>query len=146
MNGEFQALRALIVEDDRSWQSILVELLQDAGLVVDVTNSYATAATALRAAPHRVAVVDLSLGGVDHHNQDGLRVLEALHKHDPGCIGGAADRFRHRGDRCECNEGLQCLHIIAERDISSLSVSDVVTRDIDRGRSAGIWDERTWSG
>lgn len=85
MSAESQALRALIVEDDRSWQSILTELLQDAGLIVDVANSYATAVTTLRAAPHRVAVVDLSLGGVDHHNRDGLRVLEALHKQDPGC-------------------------------------------------------------
>jgi RNA polymerase sigma factor (sigma-70 family) len=32
-----------------------------------------------------MAVVDLSLGGVDHHNQDGLRILEALRKHDPDC-------------------------------------------------------------
>jgi DNA-binding NarL/FixJ family response regulator len=79
------ALRALVVEDDRSWQAILAELLQDAGLFVDVAASYATALPVLRAAAHRVAVVDLSLGGVDHHNRDGLRVLAALQKHDPAC-------------------------------------------------------------
>jgi DNA-binding NarL/FixJ family response regulator len=78
-------LRALVVEDDRSWQAILVELLQDAGLFVDVADSYATALPVLSAAAHRLAIVDLSLGGVDHHNRDGLRVLEALQKHDPAC-------------------------------------------------------------
>ena len=77
--------RALVVEDDRSWQLILTELLRDAGLVVDVMDSYAPALTAIRAASHRLAVVDLSLGGVDHRNQDGLRILDALRKHDPGC-------------------------------------------------------------
>jgi len=77
--------RALIVEDDRSWQLILTEMLRDAGLLVDVTDSYATATTTIRAASHRLAVVDLSLGGVDHHNQDGLRILDALRKHDPDC-------------------------------------------------------------
>ena len=79
------SLRALIVEDDRSWQAILAELLQDADLIVDVADSYATALTTLRAAAHRVAIVDLSLGGVDHHNRDGLLVLAALQKHDPAC-------------------------------------------------------------
>ncbi len=77
--------RALVVEDDRSWQLIITELLRDAGLFVDVTDSYATALTTIRAASHRLAVVDLSLGGADHHNQDGLRVLDALRKHDPDC-------------------------------------------------------------
>jgi len=77
--------RALVVEDDRSWQLILTELLGDAGLVVDVADNYATALTTMRAASHRLAIVDLSLGGVDHHNRDGLRVIEALQKLDPGC-------------------------------------------------------------
>lgn len=77
--------RALVVEDDRSWQQILVELLSDAGLTVDVADSYATALTTMRAAAHRIAVVDLSLGGSDHHNQEGLQVLDAIRRHDPGC-------------------------------------------------------------
>jgi DNA-binding NarL/FixJ family response regulator len=77
--------RALVVEDDRSWQLILTELLVDANLVVDVADNYATALATIRAASHRLAIVDLSLGGVDHHNRDGLRVLEALQKHDPVC-------------------------------------------------------------
>lgn len=77
--------RALIVEDDRSWQQILTELLSDAGLTVDVADSFEAAQTALRAAPHRIAVIDLSLAGSNHRNQDGLRVLEAVRRHDPGC-------------------------------------------------------------
>lgn len=77
--------RALVVEDDPSWQQILTELLTDAGLVADVAGSYETAAPLLRAAPHRLAVVDLSLSGSDHRNEDGLRVLEALRRSDPSC-------------------------------------------------------------
>jgi DNA-binding NarL/FixJ family response regulator len=77
--------RALIVEDDRSWQQILSEILGDAGLDVDVVDCLESAADSLRAAPHRLAVVDLSLGGSDHHNRDGLAVLDAVRRYDPGC-------------------------------------------------------------
>ena len=78
--------RALVVEDDRSWQQILSEILTDAGLAVDVAESLDSAVAMLRAAPHRLAVVDMSLGGADHHNQDGLRVLDAVRRYDPGCV------------------------------------------------------------
>jgi DNA-binding NarL/FixJ family response regulator len=78
--------RALVVEDDRSWQQILAELLSDAGLSVDVAESLDAAALLMRERPHRLALVDLSLGGSDHHNQDGLRVLQALRRHDPDCV------------------------------------------------------------
>ena len=78
--------RALVVEDDHSWQQILSEILTDMGLAVDVVGSCAEASAALRAAPHRVAVVDLSLAGSDHHNQDGLKVLDAIRRQDPDCV------------------------------------------------------------
>jgi DNA-binding NarL/FixJ family response regulator len=78
--------RALIVEDNRSWQQILSEILTDAGLAVDVVDSYAAAVAALRAHPHRLAIVDLSLQEDDPHNEDGLRVLEAIRRQDPGCV------------------------------------------------------------
>jgi DNA-binding NarL/FixJ family response regulator len=77
--------RALVVEDERSWQQIVSELLTDAGLAVDVAATLEEAAACLKAAPHRLAVVDLSLGGRDHYNQDGLRVLDAVQRLDPGC-------------------------------------------------------------
>jgi DNA-binding NarL/FixJ family response regulator len=80
------SMRALVVEDDRSWQMILSELLGDAGLVVDVADSLASARTILRVYPHRLAVVDLSLAGDDAHNRDGLAVVDALRQHDPGCV------------------------------------------------------------
>ena len=80
------AQRALLVEDDRSWQQILVELLGDAGFIVDVVDSYAAAVACLRMASHRLAVVDLALSGSDHHNQDGLRVLDAVRRQDPACV------------------------------------------------------------
>jgi DNA-binding NarL/FixJ family response regulator len=77
--------RALVVEDNRSWQQILAEILTDAGLAVDVVDDLDAAIAALRAHPHRLAIVDLSLEGSDPHNQDGLRVLEAVRRQDPGC-------------------------------------------------------------
>lgn len=80
-----QAPRALLVEDDRSWQQLLTEILTDQGMAVDVADNLEDAVACLRAAPHRLAVVDLSLGREDHRNQDGLRVLDALRRHDPGC-------------------------------------------------------------
>lgn len=77
--------RVLVVEDDPAWQQILAELLTDAGLTVDLADSAAAASACLRAASHRLAIVDLSLGGSDHRNQDGLAVLEAVRRLDPGC-------------------------------------------------------------
>jgi DNA-binding NarL/FixJ family response regulator len=78
--------RALIVEDNRSWQQILSEILTDAGLAVEVVDRVDAAIACLRANPHRLAVVDLSLEANDPHNQDGLRVLEAVRRQDPGCV------------------------------------------------------------
>jgi DNA-binding NarL/FixJ family response regulator len=79
------APRALIVEDDPSWQQIIAELLTDAGLTVDVADNLANAIACLGATAHCLAVVDLSLGSSDHHNQDGLLVLNSLRRHDPAC-------------------------------------------------------------
>jgi DNA-binding NarL/FixJ family response regulator len=78
-------VRALIVEDDAAWQQILSEILTDAGLAVDVVDSLSAAVEKLRAAPHRLAVVDLSLSGDNYQNQDGLGVLDAVRRLDPGC-------------------------------------------------------------
>ena len=77
--------RALVVEDDPSWQQILSEILADCGLAVDLAESYEEAVALIRPVSHRIAVLDLSLGGPDHHNQDGLKVQEAITRHDPGC-------------------------------------------------------------
>ncbi len=79
-------VRALVVEDDHSWQQILSEILTDAGLTVDVAENLDMAVASLGAAPYRLAVVDLSLDRSDHHNQDGLRVLDAVRRHTPGCV------------------------------------------------------------
>lgn len=77
--------RALIVEDDRSWQQILSEILTDCGLVVDTADNLAQAVQLLKDQAHRLAVVDLSLSPNDHNNYDGLRVLEAVRRVDPNC-------------------------------------------------------------
>ncbi len=78
--------RALIVEDDPSWQQILGEILGDAGLAVDVAADLPAALGHLRTAPHRLAVVDLALSEGDYANQDGLQVLDAVRRQDPGCV------------------------------------------------------------
>lgn len=77
--------RALVVEDDRSWQQILSEILADCGLAVDTADNLEDAVQLLKTQPHRIAVLDLSLSPADHNNADGLRVLEAAHKLDPNC-------------------------------------------------------------
>ncbi len=83
MSGEVG--RALVVEDERSWQAILAELLGDIGLAVDLSSSLEEAVQFLKSTHHRVAVVDLSLGTGSPFNRDGLAVLEAVRRHDPGC-------------------------------------------------------------
>jgi len=80
-----QALRALVVEDDHSWQQIISEILSDCGLEVDVATNLSEATLTLKSEPHRVAVVDLSLSPNDHNNYDGLRVLDAVRRLDPNC-------------------------------------------------------------
>jgi DNA-binding NarL/FixJ family response regulator len=77
--------RALVVEDDPSWQQILSEILADSGFSVDLAGSLAEALPLIMENPHRMAMVDLSLAGLDHRNDDGLRVLTALRRHDPAC-------------------------------------------------------------
>ena len=79
------APRALVVDDDHAWQEILVELLNDAGLSVDVASSLETATNIIHRQTHRLAVVDLSLRAEDPHNEDGLAVLETLRRQDPAC-------------------------------------------------------------
>ena len=78
-------IRTLVIEDDASWQQILSEILTDIGLTVDVANNLEDALRLLKLEPHRLAIVDLSLAGSDHHNYDGLRILEAVRRLDPGC-------------------------------------------------------------
>ena len=80
-----QVLRALVVEDDHSWQQIISEILSDCGLEVDLATNLNDATLHLKSQPHRVAVVDLSLSPNDHNNYDGLRVLDAVRRLDPNC-------------------------------------------------------------
>jgi RNA polymerase sigma factor (sigma-70 family) len=77
--------RAIVIEDDSSWQQILSEILSDSGLAVDVADNLEDALKLLKAEPHRLALVDLSLESADHSNEDGLHVLEAIKRLDPSC-------------------------------------------------------------
>ncbi|MCI0552481.1 MAG: response regulator [Anaerolineae bacterium] len=80
-----QVLRALVIEDDHSWQQIISEILSECGLEVDLASNLDEAVLALKSKPHRVSVVDLSLSPNDHNNYDGLRVLDAVRRLDPNC-------------------------------------------------------------
>lgn len=77
--------RALVVEDDASWRHILSEVLTDAGLTVETADSLEAALAMLKAASHRLAVIDLSLSSTDYANQDGIKVLDAVRRLDPDC-------------------------------------------------------------
>ncbi len=77
--------RALIVEDDPSWQQILIEILSDHDLEVDVASTLEEALTCLKEKSHRLAIVDLSLDEKDHRNRDGIQVLQAARRLDPEC-------------------------------------------------------------
>lgn len=78
-------MRALLVDDDPSWQDILSELLEDAGFQVDVATTLSEAEILIRDHHHKLAVVDLSLDATDHRNNDGLTILEWLKGRDPNC-------------------------------------------------------------
>ena len=78
-------VRALVVEDDNSWQQIISEILSDCSLNVDIAGSFEEAIHLLKSQPHRLAVVDLSLSPNEHNNQDGLRVLDNMRRLDPNC-------------------------------------------------------------
>lgn len=78
--------RALILEDDRSWQQILAEILTDAGLNVDICSNLEEARRRLHENAYRFAVVDLSLGEHDHLNQDGICALQDIQRLQPGCV------------------------------------------------------------
>jgi DNA-binding NarL/FixJ family response regulator len=80
-------LVALLVEDDPSWREILIEILNDYGLRVHCTDNLQDAIEMLRGTNYKLAIVDLSLAGQDHHNQDGLQVLNAIQRFAPGCKG-----------------------------------------------------------
>ena len=77
--------RVLVVEDDSSWQQVLAEILTDLNLTVDILGDLESALEAIRERSHRLAVVDLSLDKTNHRNSDGLKVLDAIQRHDPAC-------------------------------------------------------------
>lgn len=77
--------RALLVDDDSSWQQILREILEDMGMVVDSATSYAEALKKM-SEPYRLALVDLCLVESDHHNQDGIKVADVVRTRYPDCI------------------------------------------------------------
>jgi len=78
-------IRALLVDDDSSWQQILREILEDLGMLVESATSYNEALKKMTES-YRLALVDLCLVESDHHNQDGIRVADAIRARYPDCI------------------------------------------------------------
>jgi RNA polymerase sigma factor (sigma-70 family) len=81
-----QTFQALVLEDDPSWQQILAEILNDAGLKVEIYSNLPDARLQLHEKAYRFAVVDLSLGERDHLNRDGFKALQDLQRLQPGCV------------------------------------------------------------
>lgn len=77
---------ALVVEDDASWRQVLKEILEDAGLEVELAANIPEAANLASRRAHRLAIIDLSLRESDPHNRDGLTVAAELRNRDPGCV------------------------------------------------------------
>ena len=78
--------KALIIEDDLAWQGILGEILTEMGFKVQTADNLQAATAIMRQETHRLAVIDISLGGPDHRNQDGITALGSLKRYDPGCV------------------------------------------------------------
>lgn len=77
--------RALIVDDDDSWRELLQEILEDYGFEVDAASTLEGGTELVKESSHKLAVIDLSLGGADHRNQDGLTMLARIALSDPHC-------------------------------------------------------------
>lgn len=75
--------RALLVEDDRMWEELLSEMLQDLGFTVHHVATYQAAEQAIIEGPYELGLFDVSLVAANHENQDGLRVLEEFRAHYP---------------------------------------------------------------
>ena len=56
-----EPLPVLVVEDDPSWQQLLVEILNDQGYSVQIAENVGQAQQYLHAQPHRLLVADLSV-------------------------------------------------------------------------------------
>ncbi|MEJ5314637.1 MULTISPECIES: DNA-binding response regulator [Anaerolinea] len=78
------SLRALVVDDDPSWLELIAEILEEVGYLVERAASLEQAQSLLKR-PFHLAVVDLSLDTYDHHNQEGLKILEEIHHLYPDC-------------------------------------------------------------
>lgn len=78
VHEDASAAKALIVEDDSGWRSILSELLGDAGYKVRLCSSFGEALGAMRRTKFQLAVIDLSLSG-DNPEAGSARELKGYH-------------------------------------------------------------------
>ena len=76
-----QSLRALIVDDDSRWRTILSEILSELGCMIT-----ATAAPPARLDGYDLAVLDIALDPNDAGNRDGLTLLRRLARSGTRCL------------------------------------------------------------
>ena len=96
--------RALVVEDDPSWQQILSEILSDCGLAVDTAAALPEALVCVAHTRYDLAVVDLSLEAADPHNQAGLQVVDSGRGIAPDDLPHIFERF-YRAERSRKRTG-----------------------------------------
>jgi len=101
---EISAEKALIVEDDAGWRSILTELLTDAGFQVRACTSFGDSLGNIHREKFTLAVVDLSLTG-------------------------AGDEFWQSGASTQTLGGYQLLTTLREENIPTIVVSGVSSPD-----------------
>ena len=77
-----QPLRALVVEDNQSWQQILSEILSDCGLEVDVTGSLEEATNSLaeieRSAMAAMQIVQENLSHLRPIRMEKIRIASCV--------------------------------------------------------------------
>lgn len=91
--------RILVIDDDKSWQGLYREELEDVGFDVTVVGTKIDAERAIARRMYHVAVVDVRLDDKDVNNVDGLQILEKIWMLDEGTeailvTGYAADMLR----------------------------------------------------
>lgn len=79
-------MNALVVDDDPAWREIVSEILEECDYEVVAVGGLEASQLALKESSFKLAVLDLGLGGNDHTNREGLRVLDGVRRSNPDCV------------------------------------------------------------
>jgi DNA-binding NarL/FixJ family response regulator len=137
------APRALVVEDDAGWRSIIAELLHEKGLRVDACRSYGEALGMLRQKKYVLAVVDLTLSSsvAPFDNTDGLRLLDHTGKAGVPAIVVSGSAWPAHVD--QAFEHRRIVGFLEKRDFDRHSFTQTVERALAMPAPAGELDSLT---